>query len=223
LTKSGGHETARQQATEGKGKGGIMASYALAGLMNDKDLVQRWRRGEEEAAFSQLYSRYRKRVFSTAYRIMRDPEDARDATQEIFLKVHRSLSCWDPDKSSLSTWLFRLAANHSIDCWRSRRRRLSTETAGEPADAAIHGRRGACSNMRNPLGLLEAKEAAGMVEQCVDGLPELQRRFIILRYFRELSLEEIAALEGRSIGTVKGLLHRATRSVRRRLQNHRPS
>ena len=197
-----------------------MASCALAGLMNDEDLVQRWRGGEEEA-FSQLYSRYRKRVFSTAYRIMRDPEDARDATQEIFLKVYRSLSCWDPDKSSLSTWLFRLASNHSIDCWRSRRRRLSTEKAGEPPETKVRVQ-APCSFMRNPHGLLEAKEVAVIVKDYVDGLPELQRRFIILRYFRELSLEEIAALEGRSIGTVKGLLHRATRSVRRRLQNHRP-
>ena len=61
-----------------------------------------------------------------------------------------------------------------------------------------------------------------MVERCVDGLPRLQKRFVILRYFRELSLEEIAIVEGKSIGTVKGLLHRATRSVRRRLAKHRP-
>jgi RNA polymerase sigma factor (sigma-70 family) len=71
--------------------------------------------------------------------------------------------------------------------------------------------------------VLEAKEAAGMVARCIDTLPALQRRFVILRYFRELSLGEIAVLEGRSIGTVKGLLHRATRSVRRRLTGRNAS
>ncbi len=198
----------------------LMSSCGITGLINDEDLVHRCRGGEEEA-FSQLYSRYRQRVFSTAYRIIRDSEDARDATQEIFLKAYRALPYWDPDKSSLSTWLFRLAANHAIDCWRSRRRRLNAEIAGEPGDTAAPGP-GTSSALRSPHRLLEAKEAAGMVAQFVDGLPDLQRRFAILRYFRELSLEEIALLEGRSIGTVKGLLHRATRSVRRRLNNHRP-
>jgi len=195
-----------------------MSSYAIAGLLNDEDLVQRWRNGEEEA-FSQIYSRYRHRVFSTAYRIMRDHEDARDATQEIFLKVYRSLRDWDPDRASLSTWLFRLASNHSIDCWRSRRRRLNAEMLAESFDASPPGK-GAGIAERSPHRQLEAKEAAGMIERCVEGLPALQRRFVILRYFRELSLAEIAVLEGRSIGTVKGLLHRATRSVRRRLTSH---
>jgi RNA polymerase sigma-70 factor (ECF subfamily) len=199
--------------------GEMMGSCAIAGLRNDEDLVRRWRDGEEEA-FSQIYTRYRRRVFSTAYRIMRDAEDARDATQEIFLKVYRSLHDWDPDRASLSTWVFRLAANHSIDCWRSRRRRLSAEVPAEPGDEAF-ARGSIGSVVRNPHGVLEAKEAAGMVEQFIDDLPALQRRFVILRYFRELSLEEIAAHEGRSIGTVKGLLHRATRSVRRRLISHR--
>lgn len=195
--------------------GPTMASYAIAGLLNDEDLVRRWRDGEEEA-FSQIYTRYRRRVFSTAYRIMRDAEDARDVTQEVFLKVYRSLPGWDPDRASLSTWLFRLAANHSIDCWRSRRRRLSAEVRAEPGDAAL-ARKIAGGIVRSPHRALEAKEAAGIVERCIEDLPALQRRFVILRYFRELSLGEIAALEGRSIGTVKGLLHRATRSVRRKL------
>lgn len=198
-----------------------MASLAVAGLANDEDLVRRWRRGEEEA-FSQIYSRYRHRVFATAFRIMRDSEDARDATQEIFLKVYRSLSCWDPCKASLSTWLFRLAANHSIDCWRSRKRRLKAEIAGDPEPASPH-EQSAPAGTACPHGLLEVKEAAGLVEQCIDGLPALQRRFVILRYYRELSLEEIAVQEGRSLGTVKGLLHRATHSVRRRLKHHRPA
>jgi len=183
--------------------------------MKDEDLVQRSRDGEEEA-FSQLYARYRPKVFSTAYRIMRNSEDAQDATQEIFLKLYRALPTWDPDKSSLSTWLFRLATNHAIDCWRSKKRRLDAELGWEPADAVVFQGRSS-SVMHNPHQLLEAKEAVGIAAQCVFGLPNLQRRFVILRYFGGLSLDEIALFEGRSIGTVKGLLHRATRSVRHRL------
>ncbi len=194
-----------------------MASCAIAALVDDQVLVRRLRGGDQEA-FSQLYRRYRRRVFSTAYRIMRDSEDARDATQEIFLKAYRALPSWDPGKSSLSTWLFRLAANHAIDCWRRKRRRLDVEIAAEPVETPEIGLSRAG---RNPLRLLEAREAAIMVARHVDCLPNLQKRFVILRYFRELSLAEIAVLEGRSIGTVKGLLHRATRSVRRRMNGHR--
>ncbi len=196
-----------------------MATCAIAGFKNDEDLVRRWVGGEEEA-FSQLYLRYRRRVFSTAFRIMRDHDDAQDATQEIFLKMYRALPNWDPGRASLSTWLFRLAANHAIDCWRVKRRRIAAEIIAEPSDTNGPIAHGAA---RSPQRLIEAREAAEMVARCVENLPALQRRFVILRYFRELSLDEIAALEGRSLGTVKGLLHRATHSVRRRMSPHRPS
>ncbi len=180
--------------------------------MDDVSLVQRWCDGEEDA-FYLLYSRYWRRVFSTAYRFVRDSEEARDATQEIFLKVYRALPNWNPDRASLSTWLFRMAANHSIDCWRSKKRRLQSEMPAERLES---------EGWLSPQRLLEAKEAVGLVKRCVAELPDLQRRFVVLRYFRECSLEEIAVLEDRSLGTVKGLLYRATRSIRRGMVRHRP-
>ncbi len=194
---------------------------ALAGLTDDADLVRRLSGGEEEA-FARIYLRYRRRVFSTAYRIMRDAADAQDATQEIFLKAYRALPSWNPDKSSLSTWLFRLASNHAIDCWRSRKRRLRAESGGEHLESS-EPRSARAEFHRSPLRLLEAREAADMIACCIGELPDLQRRFVVLRYFGELTLAEIAELEGRSIGTVKGLLHRATHSVRRRLHRRLPS
>ena len=73
-----------------------MASYAITKLLPDEDLVHRCRQGEDDA-FTMLYDRYRRRVLLTAYRIIRNPEDARDATQEIFLKAYLSLRQWDSD------------------------------------------------------------------------------------------------------------------------------
>jgi RNA polymerase sigma-70 factor (ECF subfamily) len=192
-----------------------MASCVVLNSLPDEDLVRLCRQGHEDA-FHLLYDRYRHRVLMTAYRIMRNSEDARDATQEIFLKAYLSLRRWNADKSKLSTWLFRLAANHAIDCWRARRRRARKEIS---RDCPTEG------TQENPVSdagsapdrKLEWKEQAEEFRRCVCQLPELQRRFFILRHYCGLSLEEIAHREGRSLGTVKGSLHRAARSVGRSL------
>ena len=191
-----------------------MACCAVLNSLPDEDLVRRCCQGEDDA-FALLYDRYRRRVLLTANRIIRNPEDARDATQEIFLKAYLSLRHWSADKSKLSTWLYRLAANHSIDCWRARRRRARIEASpessggGKPVETISSGPAQDCD--------LEREEQSDEIRRCVDGLPELQKRFFILRHFYGMSLDEIARSEGRSLGTVKGSLYRATRSVGRKL------
>ena len=192
-----------------------MASTSIATLVSDEDLVRRCCMGEPDA-FSELYGRYRRRVLSTASRIIRNPEDAQDATQEIFLKMYRSISKWDPQRSQLSTWLYRMAANHAIDCWRVRHRRVKSEIAGD-AGRTVANQLQDVDPQHAPQQVLENKELAGSVRRCIDALPQLQRRLFVLRHFHGLSLAGIAAAEHRSLGTVKGLLFRATRSVRRRL------
>ena len=194
-----------------------MSSCAVAAaLSSDEELVRRCRTGEEDA-FSELYGRYRGRVFSTAIRVIRNPEDAQDATQEIFLKLYRAMDDWKPERSRLSTWLYRMSANHAIDCWRIRRRRLKSETGGVAAES-VAGRLPDVDPQHAPYRVLEEKELVNRVRCCLDSLPPLQRRFFILRYFNGLTLEEIAAAERRSIGTVKGLIFRATRKVRQSLR-----
>lgn len=192
-----------------------MASYAISSLLPDEDLVRRCRHGEDDA-FTMIYDRYKRRVLLTAYRIIRNPEDARDATQEIFLKAYISLRQWNSDKSKLSTWLYRLAANHAIDCWRARRRRVKTE-AGRECSNEIGQLDFIADAVPGPDRVLEHKERADEFRRCVDALPGLQKRFFILRHFHGLTMEEIAQSEGRSLGTVKGSLYRASQSVRRRL------
>jgi RNA polymerase sigma-70 factor, ECF subfamily len=172
----------------------------------DEDLVRRFRSGEEDA-FTHLYDRYRHRVMRTALRIIRNSDDAQDATQEIFLKLYRALPHWDSSRARLSTWLYRVAENHAIDTWRMRRRR---SPAGAYTDLALP------ADTRTPLASLEVSERLREVLHCALQLPPVQRRFFLHRYICERSLEEIARREGRSLGTVKGLLHRATQAVRKR-------
>ena len=192
-----------------------MGAYAIAGHLPDEDLVRRCRDGEEDA-FSELYCRYRHPVLSTAYRILRDAQEAQDATQEIFLKVHRALPGWEPGRSRLSTWLYRLASNHAVDCWRVQsRRRRSALDGGQAIESSLC--LGVPVRMETPHDVLERKETTGRLRHCVDLLPKSQKRVFILRYWHGLRLYEIARREGLHLGTVKSLLSRATQSVRKRL------
>jgi len=186
--------------------------------LSDEDLVE-GALGGDENAFSLLYDRYRNPVYSTAYRIIQSAEDARDATQEIFVKLYRSLRSWNPRKASFSTWIYRLASNHAIDCWRTRRRRheaQDTDDAGEKA-----GRYALGDAIRSPYREVAGREQVEAVRRCVDLLPELQKKVFVLRYFQEMKLEEIAAMENCSLGTVKTSLFRATHAVRRVLRKAR--
>jgi len=186
----------------------------------DEALVERTLRGEEDA-FRRLYDRYRQPVFSTAYRIIRDHGEAQDATQEVFVKVYRAASSWNPRKAKFSTWLYRLAANHAIDCWRVRRRRGEYRSTGA---LGSRGGRPILETSRDWVALcperaLEKRERAAEVRRCVDALPHVQRRIFILRHFMGLKLKEIAEREGRPLATVKTSLYRATNLLRRELRS----
>jgi RNA polymerase sigma-70 factor (ECF subfamily) len=187
--------------------------------LSDEDLVGRVLGGDENA-FAQLYERYRHPIYATAYRIIQSAEDARDATQEIFVKLYRSLRSWNPRKASFSTWIYRLASNHSIDCWRARKRKHETQPVEEAGGRA--DREYALGDaIRSPYQEVAAREQVDSVRDCVDVLPELQKKVFILRYFQEMKLEEIAEMENCSLGTVKTSLFRATHAVRRALRKAR--
>lgn len=175
--------------------------------------------GGDEAAFRLLYERYRRPVYATACRIIQSPEDARDATQEIFLKLFRSLRHWKRTRASLSTWLYRIASNHAIDCWRARRRRAETAPDEEPMERAS-GKLRLEEAFLSSYRAVEAGELVDEIRRAADRLPDLQKRVFVLRYFQELKLEEIAGIEDCSLGTVKTSLFRATQAVRRAVRRH---
>lgn len=183
---------------------------------SDEDLVAKTL-GGDEGAFSQLYDRYRQRVYATVYRVIQDAAEAQDATQEVFIKLYRSLSDWDAKKAKFSTWLYRLAANHAIDCWRMRRRRREAQPTEVP-DRESLPERAISDAILTPFGELQKKESIAQIRGCVDDLPELQKKVFLLRYFQDLKLEEIAEMEACSLGTVKTSLFRATHAVRRALR-----
>ena len=185
----------------------------------DEGLVQSALAGDE-IAFCRLYERYRQLIYSAAYKIIQNPEDAQDAAQEIAFKLYRGLHHWDVQKAKLSTWIYKMTVNHSIDCHRVRRRRkeypLPENRFGQDACFDIPDRAA-----RSPFKEMENKEQIDAVLRCAETLPDLQRQIFIDRYFEECKLEEIAEIERCSLGTVKSSLHRSTHSMRQFLRKSR--
>jgi len=196
-----------------------VACGAQESPLADEILVERSLRGDEEA-FRLLYERYRLQVYTTMARILRDRIDAQDATQEVFIKVYRALSGWNPGRARFSTWIYRLAANHAIDCWRARRRRAEIGLA--EAESAVEAK----SQERAKFGagvcladrVLEEREKVAGIRRCLRDMSTMQKRIFVLRHVQGLKLREISAIEGYTLGTVKGSLHRAIRLVRQRLR-----
>lgn len=166
----------------------------------------------DDTGFEQLYRRHRERIFAVLVRMLRNREDALDATQDVFIKIHRGLDSFDPSGRFL-TWAYRIATNHAID--RIRRKKVRKETA--LADQTVAGD----SDLRTgrgtevPVGSeLERDEIARAVAIAVDDLGEAHRMVFTLHCYEGFSYGEIAAVLGIPVGTVMSRLYHARRKVR---------
>jgi RNA polymerase sigma-70 factor, ECF subfamily len=193
-------------------------------------LVARLRAGEMEA-FDQLVEEYQALVYALALRILNDAEDARDATQETFLKIYRHF-CNFRGEASLKTWICRIAINQarSADRWLRRRRRNDMTSLDAPwgqsanANGGMNG--GANGNdQRSPIDYLQSGYATPEDEtllrergrQIERGLRQLKKDFriaVILRDIEGLSYEEIAWVTEVSVGTVKSRIARGREMLR---------
>ncbi|MEJ2245500.1 MAG: RNA polymerase sigma factor [Acidobacteriota bacterium] len=186
----------------------IMYSSSLT----DESLVKIFLDGDEDA-FTQLYERYWLRIYIVAFQIILNLEEAQDATQEIFIKIYRSLDTWNVQRSKLSTWIYRVAVNHSIDHLRVLSRRAESRLIRNNAAFILQVYR-ADNSADSPFIALRNKEEIGLIRRTIEKLPDLQKKAFIGRYFKDLGLGEIAELEQCKIGAVKSALHRATHAVR---------
>ncbi|MDE0960097.1 MAG: sigma-70 family RNA polymerase sigma factor [Planctomycetota bacterium] len=177
----------------------------------DRRLVHRHLSGDP-SGFEQLYRRHRERIFAVLVRMLRNRDDALEATQEVFIRIHRGLDSFDASGRFL-TWAFRIATNHAID--RIRRRKVRKETAiVEEAVAPSSDLRTGRSHSPEGSHRLEREEVAAAIHQAVDGLAETHRIVFTLHCYEKLSYGEIAAVLGIPIGTVMSRLYHARRKVR---------
>ena len=160
--------------------------------------------------FEKLVTAYEKNVYSLALRMVGDPEDAADMTQETFIKAYRALSGFRGD-SKFSSWLYRIASNVCLDFLRSRSRhpQVSLSTVDEDDRATFE-----LPDMRqNPEEQLMKKLGMEAVRRGLEQLPEQQRQILVLRELGGLSYAELAQTLGLEEGTVKSRIFRARKRL----------
>lgn len=178
-------------------------------MTNDEVLITRFQNGEGEA-FDRLMSLHANRVFALAWGILHNREDAVDAVQEVFIKLHKALPGLSP-ADNLSAWLYRVCLNHCID-----RKRRHKHAVSELTDEDWERLQG--PDVDQPEEVTIRREQSRMIQQAVDHLPEKQRTVFILRHYRLLSIAEIADAMCCSIGAVKAHQSRATANLRNTLK-----
>ena len=163
----------------------------------------------DQAAFAELFARYERRIYAFVYRMMGNPDDAFDLTQETFLKAFRALDRTDAELN-VNAWLHRIASNACMDVLR-RRQRLRWL----PWDGARHER---ASSQRedDPEDTLLGDETQRAVARVLQAMSPRNRQAMILREYEGLSYQEIAAVVGLSLPAVKSLLFRARQEFRDR-------
>ena len=181
--------------------------------LSDADAVARARNGDHDA-FRTLVERYQGRAYRLAARVLRDPELARDAVQEGFLKAYGSLDRFE-GRSGFYTWLYRLVFNLCIDMKRRDRSHRHVEWDDEVAKEAAFG--SADPGMPEPGADLSRSELRDALGQAIQQLPEDARRTLLLREVDGLSYAEIAQALRIPKGTVMSRLHHARRRVRQLL------
>ncbi len=180
----------------------------------DSVLVEQCRRGDAQA-FARLVTLHESMVYNLAVRLLGDPEEARDVSQEVFLQVYRRLGRFE-GRSNLKTWIYRIVVNQSHNrrrFWRRRRRdqALALEEM-TPSDEATMAE--AAGRQDGPHEQLVRRERGLRMEAALAALSFEHRAILLLREVEELSCEEMADSLGLPVGTVKSRLARARESLR---------
>jgi len=184
---------------------------------DEADLLQALRAGDK-AAFAQLVTTFSPRVYNVALRLLGDPAEAEDALQETFLNAFRSLHSFE-GRSSLGTWLYRIAANASLMRLRKRRESLSLDNP-----VALQEGESLPRQLVNwaymPEKVLLSAEAGRIMDTAIAQLPETLRAAFVLRDILEFSGDETAEALGISLAAMKSRLHRARLFLRQQLSDY---
>jgi len=177
------------------------------------DLIPALRSGNQDA-FRKLVAAYQQRVFNTAVSLLQDQNIAEDISQEVFITVFKSILSFN-EKSSLSTWIYRITVNKCLDHLRAKKRQKRQgmfsrifNTEDDLPEPRVFD---------HPGILLERKEDARYLFEAIETLPGKQKTVFILTQVEELSQKEIAEIMNLSIKAIESLLQRAKANLRKKL------
>lgn len=176
--------------------------------LEDFDLIDKAVIQKDQSAFATLMKRYKKAVYFMILKMIRDADDAEDLTMEAFAKAFRNLERFKKDYT-FSTWLFRIATNNTIDFIRKKKLKTMSLNTSMSDDGGNSVNIDVEDDDNNPQDEFIKSQRIEMVRIFVDKLPAKYRKLVQLRYFDELSYEEIAQELDKPLGTVKAQLHRS--------------
>jgi len=179
-------------------------------------LVQRCAAGDEDACVD-LVNEHQRMVFQLGLHLLGDPEEARDLSQEVFLRVFRTIGRFR-GQSALKTWIYRIAVNQARNRQRWWKRRHRSDQVSLDQHIEQHGDVSAPVETGTPDRVFGQKELAARIWRALEGLPFEQRTAIVLREIDGMSYEEIGFSLGVPVGTVKSRLTRAREALRARLR-----
>jgi RNA polymerase sigma-70 factor, ECF subfamily len=174
----------------------------------DLALIERLRQGDP-SALDAIVRQHQKNLYRLAYRMTRNAEDAKDISQEAFLRAYRGMAGFD-GRSSLATWLYRITVNLCLTHLRQQRSAYAGEIPQSTADPSDH-----------PLATLEEHERLRAVADAVAMLPPQQRLALVLRVHHNLPYQEIAEIIESTEGTVRANYCHAVAKLRAQLKGFR--
>ena len=176
---------------------------------NDKFLLERIAKGDQ-TGLSDLYDRYKILVFSIAFNVLGNMEDAEEVTLDVFIKIWEKAESYTSRKATVKVWVASIARNRSIDVLRRRNARLTLQSP-KWADACLD----CLPALENPEEDLEMAMAHKAVTDALAQLPESQRDALSLSYFRGFSHSQIAEALSEPVGTVKTRIRSAMQTLRK--------
>lgn len=184
------------------------AKKHMAGHANEKEWIRHAMQGDDDA-FARVVEAYQVPVYNLCYRMVGEPMEAEDAAQETFLKAYRGLKRYDPERS-FTTWLLSIASHHCID--QLRRKRILTLSFDD-----LLPRQEKPDVAPGPEAVMVNAESQEAVRELLQHLGWKDRAAVVMRYWYEMSYEEISQSLSISVSAVKSRLHRARRkmSIRR--------
>ena len=191
---------------------GTLSMQAILETSNDEMLVAAAKTGEH-LAFSELWNRHSKKIFSTMYRITRNRQDAEDALQDAFLKAYVHLKNFD-GRSTFSTWLTRIAINSALMILRKKRNCYEVPMDGGDSNVGNFATWEPRSPIDDPESHYVRGERRKLLRKAIHQLPPVYREVIQLRQTKERSVREIAQSLDITVPAVKSRLARAKRALR---------
>ena len=176
-------------------------------VASDNEIIMQCLKGDVDA-FELLISKYKRLIYSTAYRMMGNNEEAEDISQEVFIRIYNSLHRYNPEYK-FTTWIMKITSNLCLDYLRKRK--------GEaiPLDDGIIIK----DDKDTPEEEYLRKENSKVVQQAINRIPDKYREYLILYHYRNLSYQEIMDIKEEPLTLVKNRLYRARQMLKEQLSD----